>query len=64
METVATTSLTATHIEAFKKIVGKEFVFVDEESLHAYGHDETENLNYPPEVVIKPKTAEEIRAET
>ena len=62
METVATPSLTATHIEAFQKIVGESFVFVDEESLTNYGHDETENLHYPPELVIKPKTAEEISA--
>ena len=62
METVATPSLTATNIEAFQKIVGESFVFVDEESLTNYGHDETENLHYPPELVIKPKTAEEISA--
>ena len=34
----------------------------DEESLNHYGHDETENLLYPPEVVIRPRTAEEISA--
>lgn len=62
MDTVATSSLTATHIDAFRKIVGDRFVFVDEESLTDYGHDETENLSFPPEVVIKPRTAEEISA--
>ena len=62
METLATPSLTAIHIESFKKIVGEQFVFVDEESLNNYGHDETENLHYSPEVVIKPRTAEEISA--
>lgn len=62
MDTVATSSLTATHIDAFRKIVGERFVFVDEESLTDYGHDETENLSFPPEVVIKPRTAEEISA--
>ena len=59
METLATPSLTAIHIESFKKIVGEQFVFVDEESLNNYGHDETENLHYSPEVVIKPRTADE-----
>lgn len=54
--------LTAGHIEAFKDIVGEKYVLADEESLHHYGHDETENLLYPPEVVIKPRTAEEISA--
>lgn len=62
MDTVATPSLTAAHIESFKKIVGDQFVFVDEESLNKYAHDETEDLHFPPEVVIKPKTAEEISA--
>lgn len=55
-------TISALHISAFKKIVGDEFVFVDEESLATYAHDETENLNYPPEVVIKPRTAEEVSA--
>ncbi len=62
MDTVATPLLTSQHIEAFKKIVGEMFVFVDDESLNTYGHDETENLHYPPAIVIKPRTAEEISA--
>lgn len=61
MET-ATSRLTAIHIGAFKKIVGDQYVLVDEESLHHYSHDETEDLHYPPEVVVKPRTAEEISA--
>src|SRR5262249_54856571 len=36
------------------------FVLVDEESLANYGHDETEHLVYPPEVVLRPRTTEEI----
>ncbi len=55
-------SLTTAHVDAFKKMVGEQYVFVDEESLSNYAHDETENLHYPPEVVIKPRTAEEISA--
>ncbi|OSZ76830.1 FAD-binding oxidoreductase [Chitinophagaceae bacterium IBVUCB2] len=62
METATTASLTTHHVEAFKEIVGEQFVFVDEESLNNYAHDETENLHYLPEVVIKPRTAEEISA--
>ena len=60
METVANSILTSKHIETFNKILGEKFVFVDEESLQHYSHDETENLHYLPEVVIKPRTAEEI----
>jgi len=33
---------------------------VDEETLQQYGHDETENLLFLPEVVIRPRTAAEI----
>lgn len=62
MNTLANPALTSQHIEAFRKIVGENYVFVDEESLETYAHDETENLHYPPEAVIKPRTAEEISA--
>ena len=62
METSAATRISAQHIESFKKIVGDNFVLLDEESLQHYSHDETEDLHYPPDVVIKPRTAEEISA--
>ena len=62
METADSPLLTAQHIESFKKIVSEKFVLVDEESLNNYAHDETEDLHFLPEVVIKPRTAEEISA--
>lgn len=34
--------------------------FVDQENLKEYGHDETEDLVFIPEVVLKPQTPEEI----
>lgn len=40
--------------------LGEAHVSVDTESLRNYGHDETEKLVYLPEVVVKPRTAEEI----
>jgi glycolate oxidase len=49
-------------LEAFIKIVGAQYVFVDEEVLNSYGSDETEDLHFLPDVVIKPRTAEEISA--
>ena len=49
-------------IEQFKKIAGDAWVFVDEESLNKYAHDETENLHFPPDIVIKPISADEISA--
>ncbi len=48
------------HIETFKKIVGEKNLSVDEEVLFNYSHDETEDLHYLPDIVIKPATAEEI----
>jgi glycolate oxidase len=48
------------HLEDLKKIVGAEYVFVDEEVLNNYAHDETEDLHFLPDVVIKPRTTEEI----
>ena len=50
------------YIEAFKNIVGESGVFVDEEILSSYAHDETEDLHFLPDVVIKPSNAEEISA--
>ena len=61
MQTATALMSNATHhINSFKKITGDAFVFVDEESLNNYAHDETENLHFLPDVVIKPRTAEEI----
>jgi len=47
-------------IKAIIKIVGEKFVLFDEESFKKYGHDETEDLVFYPEVVVLPKTSEEI----
>ncbi len=49
-------------IKLFKKIVGDNYVFTDAESLNNYAHDETENLHFLPDIVIKPRSAEEISA--
>ena len=49
-------------LEAFQEIVGAAYVFVEAEVLHAYAHDETEDLHHLPDVVIKPRTVEEISA--
>lgn len=62
MMTVASPSLAVEHLDAFKRICGEPYVFVDEESLHHYGRDESEHLRYLPDVVLKPRTAEEISA--
>lgn len=45
-----------------ENIVGKNYVFYDTENLHHYSHDETEDLSFLPEIIIKPRTSEEISA--
>lgn len=58
----ASKSLAIEHLQAFQKIVGEQYVFVDEEVLSHYAHDETEDLHFLPDVVLKPASAEEISA--
>jgi len=41
-------------------IVGQSFVFLDEATRKDYGHDETEDYNFPPSVVVKPGTTLEV----
>ena len=61
MIAIATKPFITSHITGlFKKIVGEQFVFTDDESLQHYSHDETETLSFLPAVVIKPRTAKEI----
>lgn len=47
---------------SLQNVVGASYVFTDEETRKNYGHDETEDYNFPPQVVVKPKTPEEISA--
>jgi glycolate oxidase len=54
--------VTTDHLKQFKAIIGEQFVLADEETLTHYSHDETERLSYLPEVVLKPRTTEEIAA--
>ena len=43
-----------------KNIVGGNFVFTDDYTLIEYSHDETEDLTFLPEVVVKPFNTQEI----
>lgn len=47
-------------IKVFQQIVGQPFVIISEEDKAPYSKDYTEDLSYTPEVVIKPRTPEEI----
>jgi glycolate oxidase len=52
--------ITPSIITQINQIVGEQYVLVDSESLTNYGHDETEEFVYKPEMVVKPRTAQEI----
>jgi len=52
--------ITPTDLETFNSIVGEKQVFLDKESLKKYSKDETEDLVYLPDVILKPKNAKEI----
>ncbi|HTK18181.1 MAG TPA: FAD-linked oxidase C-terminal domain-containing protein [Mucilaginibacter sp.] len=54
--------ITAELLLAIKAIVGDDAVISQHESMEKYSHDETEDLTYYPEVVVKPKSTEEISA--
>jgi glycolate oxidase len=62
MQSAVKPGLTSEIISRFKDIVGDDYVFLDETTIEHYAHDETENLHYLPDVVIKPRTTEEISA--
>lgn len=49
-------------ISAFRAMLDDTRVFVDEETRRSYGHDETEDLVHPPEVVLKPQNTAEVSA--
>ncbi|MGM0477641.1 MAG: FAD-binding oxidoreductase [Bacteroidota bacterium] len=47
------------HIDHIKKEY-PEISFTEKELLHAYGHDETEDLSFPPHIIVKPTTVDQI----
>lgn len=47
-------------IEQFVRILDDKRVLFDRESLLTYGHDETEDLVFPPDVVLKPASTSEV----
>lgn len=55
-------SISTELIQKLTAIVGDKYVFTDLETRTQYGHDETEDLSFPPAVVVKPANAKEIAA--
>jgi len=57
---MATTILLQDLTARLINIVGQSFVFTDEATLNHYGHDETEDYLFPPSIVVKPGTVQEV----
>jgi glycolate oxidase len=49
-------------VDSIKSIVGEMYVLSDPDSMDPYGRDETEQLHFPPDLVVKPRTPQEISA--
>lgn len=47
-------------IQFFNQTIGSKYVLTDEESRFRYGHDETEDFSFPPAVVLRPETTEQV----
>lgn len=54
------TKISDNHIIMLQQIVGVKYVLFDKESLEKYGQDQTEDLIFHPEVIVKPRTPQEI----
>ena len=48
--------------QQFVQIVGEAYAISDKDSLHAYGHDETEELLYLPQLALRPANTEQVSA--
>lgn len=47
-------------IAQLKSILASDQIFLDTEIRQQYGHDHTEDLKFPPAVVLKPETTQEV----
>jgi len=48
--------------DALRKVVAGDAVSTDPEVLGRYGHDETEDLIFPPQAVVRPRNTQEVAA--
>jgi glycolate oxidase len=60
MFTIENNTTAVALLPQFQKICGAENVFVEEEVLSNYASDETEDLHYLPDVVVRPSSPEAI----
>ena len=52
--------ITAEITQKLINVVGDNYCFTEKNSLEDYCHDETEDLNFPPEVVVKPANTNQV----
>lgn len=62
MDAVNYNKVTSITFKGLERIVGKEGISSDKEQLEKYGRDETEDLLYYADVVVKPQTVEQVSA--
>ena len=53
-------SLNPEILHKLTQIVGENYIFTDIETRNHYGHDETEDYVFPPNVVVKPANSNEV----
>lgn len=53
--------ITPAFIQELKLEIPEKHLFIDQETLSNYSHDYTEDLNFLPEIVIKPTTVEQVQ---
>jgi glycolate oxidase len=44
----------------FKELLGDNYIFTDKQSIFDYSHDETEDLKFPPNIVLKPSLTTQV----
>ena len=54
------TKISSEHKEYFIQLLGEENVFFKPEQLNEFGHDETEDFVFPPEVALTPRNTEQV----
>ena len=48
------------HLNYIKDIIDDDCIYTDYEKLYEYSHDETEDLSYKPEIVVKPSSTNQV----
>lgn len=54
------TKINQDHIQLLKLIIDTDDILTDEENLEKYGKDETEDLVFKPEIIVRPKNVSQI----